>query len=475
MASPDISFEQIPASTRKPGQYLEWNTKLAMQGLSANRQKVLLIGQHCNSALGACDTIQSVFDDSAVADRCGAGSMIHLMARAALTAYPYAALSMIAIADATAGVAATAKITIAGPATGQGILRITIGNADTVPIAVTSGDSAAIIATEAAQALNAARHLPVTATTKAGVVTLSAKNAGAEGNAIALKISGEIAGLKITRQAFAGGDGNPSLADALAAVAAEGHDLIACGLRDPDNLLRLKDHADSMADPREKRWVNCVYAMTGTLAEATTQARSINSGFVSSPWYRGSPSLPAEIAAAYAAVAASEEDPARPLQTLELKGIGVCALEAKTLRAEQENALYNGVAPIETSPSGSAAQIVRAVTTYVVSATGTPDESLLDLTTVRTLIYTSKQIIQRIALRFPREKLSNKTPPKVRSEILDVLLLLEELEILENVEANKARLIVERDLQNTGMLDAKIPADVVNGLHVFAAVVDLYL
>ena len=82
---------------------------------------------------------------------------------------------------------------------------------------------------------------------------------------------------------------------------------------------------------------------------------------------------------------------------------------------------------------------------------------------------------QRIALRFPRDKLSDKTPGKVRSELLDVAYKAEELEIIENVDEWKNNLIVERDLQDANRLDAKIPCDVVNGLHVFAGVIDLIL
>ena len=192
-------------------------------------------------------------------------------------------------------------------------------------------------------------------------------------------------------------------------------------------------------------------------------------------WYRGTPSLPCELAAAFTSVMASEEDPARPLNTLALEGVGLCDSKDKTMRTEQENALYNGVAPVETSPDGSRAQIVRAITTYTKTANGTADESLLDVTTVRTLIYVSKACIQRVALRFPREKLSDKTPARVRSELIDVLMRCEELEILEQVEANLPNLIVERDKQNVNMLDVRIPSDVVNGLHVVGMVVDLYL
>jgi len=94
-------------------------------------------------------------------------------------------------------------------------------------------------------------------------------------------------------------------------------------------------------------------------------------------------------------------------------------------RTEQENALNNGMTPIEVGP-GDRVQIVRAISTYTVDANSVPDPALLDITTIRTLDYVRAAVVQRIALRFPRDKLSDRTPPKVRSEILDVLVKLED-------------------------------------------------
>ena len=71
--------------------------------------------------------------------------------------------------------------------------------------------------------------------------------------------------------------------------------------------------------------------------------------------------------------------------------------------------------------------------------------------------------------------MSDRTAPRVRSELIDVWMRCEDREILERVEENLPKLIVERDLQNTGMLNCRIPSDVVNGLHVVGMVVDLYL
>src|SRR6185369_15911909 len=159
---------------------------------------------------------------------------------------------------------------------------------------------------------------------------------------------------------------------------------------------------------------------------------------------------------------------------LELKGIHAPAVTSRFTRTEQESCLHNGTTPLEVGP-GEKVQIVRAVTTYVKDANNIDDISLLDITTIRTLDYVRKAIRERIALRFPRAKLSTKTAPRVKTEIMDVLLKLEDLEIVEEVEANRAGVIVERDLQDPNRLNAKIPADVVNGLHVFAGRIDLLL
>ena len=86
-----------------------------------------------------------------------------------------------------------------------------------------------------------------------------------------------------------------------------------------------------------------------------------------------------------------------------------------------------------------------------------------------------RAVKERIALRFPRDKLSDAIVPKVRSEILDVLYKLEEIEVIENVEANKPKLVLSRSVQDANRLNAAIPADVVNGLHVFAGRIDLIL
>ena len=255
---------------------------------------------------------------------------------------------------------------------------------------------------------------------------------------------------------------------------AEQYDIIAIPYVDQTAITALKTHLDAVSNAIEQRPGIGVYALDSALATATSLAPLINSGRICGALLRGSKSPSYEIAAALAAVVAFEEDPARPLNTLALTGIAAPDVTQRLSRTEQESCLNNGVTPMEVGP-GEVVQIVRAITTYTEDAGGIADVSLLDLTTIRTLDYVRKACRTKIAKVFPREKLSSKTPDRVKAELLDVLLKLQQLEIVEEVEANKDGLIVERDLQDVNRLDAKIPCDVVNGLHVFAGRIDLLL
>ena len=149
-------------------------------------------------------------------------------------------------------------------------------------------------------------------------------------------------------------------------------------------------------------------------------------------------------------------------------------IDDRLTRANQENLLSNGVTPLIVD-SGENVVICRAISTYVTNASGIVDPSLLDITTIRTLDYVREATRTRLALRFPRNKLSSRTPNRVKAEVLDVLYQLEQLEILENVTGNEANVIVERDTQDANRIDIRIPADVVNGLHVIAERIDLIL
>ncbi len=473
MASKNIAFSQIPASIRKPGKYAEFNTALAVRTLPGNLQKTLIIGQRLAAGTVAANAVVDVFDDEEAATYFGRGSIAHRMVKAALIANPYLSLQVITLDDAGAGIAATGTVTITGPATGSGVVTVTVAGVP-VQIAVAAGDAQTAIATALKAEFDNQPDLPVSASVNTNVVTLTAKCKGALGNALTISSACTAAGVTVVATALTGGATDPALDTALAAVFALGHNIIISAWNDQTNLTALRTHLDSVSGALEKRGCIGIAAHTGTLAAATTLAPSVNSGRISMILVPAAYESSEEIAAAYGAVVAYEEDPARPLNTLGLTGITAPPLANRLSRTEQELCLYNGVTPSEVGP-GDVVQIVRAVTTYTKDPQGIPDISLLDLTTIRTLDYARKAWVERISLRFPRSKKSARVKKQVREELLDVAYKLQDLEILEAIEENEDGFLVEDDLQDPNRLDCRIPADVVNGLHVVAMRIDLLL
>ncbi|EOZ4638853.1 phage tail sheath subtilisin-like domain-containing protein [Enterobacter cloacae] len=472
----EIAFDTIPGSTRKPGVYMEFNTRLAVNTLPGNPQRVLVIGPMLSSGLATPLTPVSIFSDKEAEVYFGAGSLAAAMAKAAIDANSYLQLDVVGIADpGGAGVAAGGSLAITGPATKAGTLSVWIAG-EQVAVNVAVGDTPGVLIPALVAAMSKKTGLLVNGAydTENELLTFAALSKGEWGNGITLSATTTATGLTLTVTPMAGGEMDPDIQPALDAVFAAGHNIIICPFSSDAALAALSEHLTSTGHAMEQRGAVGCAGWTGSLGTGVTLATNVNDGRISIPWYRGSVRLPAILAAAYGAVMAGVEDPARPLNTLPLNGMDVVAMNQREGRNEQENALHNGLTPIEVGP-GNTVQIVRAVSTYTVNPQGVEDVSLLDITSIRTLDYTRKACRERISLRFPNEKNTARIRDKVKSELYDVLLRLEAAEILENVPANRDRLIVQQSGTDVNRVDAVIPADVVNGLHVFAGRIDMIL
>lgn len=467
----NIEFDNIPASIRHPGVYTEYNTKGAVTTLPTNEQEVLIIAPMLDSSQPYSAPLR-VYSDIEAAQAFGYGSWAHLMTRIAILNNPLIRLSVMGLADNSAGVAASATITLNGTATGQGVINVIIGNQE-FKISVSQGETATECATRLHALINGTKSAVVSATLSGATLTLTAKCKGEIGNQISLATKNSAPDMSISAAAFDNGAENAEIAEALTSIAGEHYHIIISPFNDVKNAKALATHLAAVSSPIEKKPAIGVLAWTGSMATGTTFTEQLNDPRLTCAWYKGASDNPALIAAGYGAVIAKEEDPARPLNTLEVKGLAEVDSTQLPLFSEFNQALYHGLTPLKVV--NHRVQILRAITTYTKSATNTDDPSMLDLTTIRTLDYVRKALEQRIELRFPREKLHARKPPQVHSEILDVLLRLEELEVIENVKQHKSKLIVQRNPQDVNRLDVVVPTDVVNGLHVVANRIDLIL
>lgn len=474
MSSKNVSFSTIPSGYRSPGQYIEYNTTLALRALPTNEQSMIIVGQRLAGGTVAALTPTNVFDGDTAATYFGAGSLAHIAVLAALKANRYLDLSVIAVDDAAAGQPATGTVTFDGTATAAGAFALYIGRTR-VDIAVESGDTAADVATAMTAAIAQLPELHVSAGAADAVLTLTAKNKGETGNSIVVSQLNQASGITAAIVAMAGGLNDPDIEPALDRIFASSYNIVVPCWSTLDALTKTRSFVDSISGAMEQRPAIAAAALTGSFATSSTLSGQINDGRITIGWYPNSVSHPAQIAAGYGAVIASESDPAMPLNTLAIDGMDIVPVGSRASRTEKELALHNGLTPLEVGPDDNSVQIKRSVTTYLVNAQGVDDPSLLDITTIRSLDYSRKAWRERFALRFPRSKLSERTPPKVRSEMLDVAYELEDLEILEDIDSYKDQFIFEKDEQSIGQLNGRLPAPVVPGLHVFAAVVDLYL
>lgn len=470
----DIAFDQIPGSIRTPGVFTEFNTATAVRTLAGNPQKVVLLGQRLGTGTyKGVDPVQ-VFSDEQAAMLFGRGSQAHLMVKAAITAYQYLQLFVLPLDDnGTGGIAATSTITITGTASGAGQLSIWIAGVR-IDVAAATAATPTAMAAKLIAAINANKNLPVTATVVAGVVTLTARNKGTFGNEFGIRAATTVPGVTVAVAAGTEGAGDPDVSTALAIIYGSGFNVVINPYSSNDSLTALRTFLESVSGPLEQRGAIGVAGWRGTLATATTLAGDLNEGRITLAWHNGSQLPNAFIAAGYGAVLASQEDPARPYDGLPITGLDVTALGSQPGRGEIETALWSGVTPLKIGP-GNQVQIVRAISTYTTSADGAADPSLLDITSIRTLDYVRLAIDNRIELRFPRQKNTPRVAKAVRSEILNVLYQLQDMEIVENVDQYKSGVLVQPSPQDSGRLNSVIPTNIVSGLHVFAARIDMNL
>jgi phage tail sheath gpL-like len=487
-----ISFTTIPINILTPGQYVEFDSSRAAQGLSVMPHKILVIAPRLTpgSATALMPTpVRSSADGEQLAGR---GSIGAAMLAAVKRANPYTDLVMIGVSDAAGGVAATGTLTVTGPATGSGALQIYIAGTR-VSVAIASADAANAMATAIAAAINADSSLPVTAAAVANVVTLTARNKGTVGNDIDLRLNyntGDTTppGVAVAVVAMANGATNPDLTIVLAALGDTHYHTVIMPWTDSTNLALLEAWLATRWDGMTMKEAHAFASIGGSYSNGTTVAAGRNSPFLSLMPSQRSPSPPWIVASVLGAVdagqAQSPSDSNRPRQSLPLVGVLPPRETDRYTRTERNTHLANGAATFLVD-DGGVCRIERVVTTYK-TAGGVPDTAFQDVEILRGLAYMRYSLRQRIALRFPRHKLADNgtriapgqaivTPDMIRDEEIALAQDWFDVGLIENLEQFNRDVIVERNQIDRNRVDSIIPPDCVNGFRVFAGKIEFRL
>ncbi|MGJ3351586.1 phage tail sheath subtilisin-like domain-containing protein [Morganella sp. Je.2.23] len=480
-----VPFATIPQNLRTPLFFVEFDNSMANTATAT--QRTLLIGQMLEGAAGKDSIPERITSGTQAAERFGRGSMLHTEADAYFRNDTAGEVWVLPLADAESQTAAAGKLKITSAANDTGVISLYIAGIR-VQMAVVATDTAEAIATGLTKVINRNANLSVTAAAEADTVTLTAKNKGAHGNGIDIRLNylgltgGELApsGFEMTITAMSGGNGAPDLLNGLANLKDRSFDFIVNPYTDTVSLDVVKTFlADRWA------WDKQLYGhsygvITGTYGQLADFGEKRNDQHASLLGVNGSPSPDYQWSAAYTGAIAQSlrNDPGRPLQTLVISGV-LPPDDTKILElTERNNLLHSGISTFTVDDDGTV-RVENIITTYQKNAYGDNDDSYLQVETLYLLMFVSRYLRTQVTSKFGRMKLADDgtrfapgsaivTPNIIRAELIAQYGFLEFNGHVQDAKGFAKGLKVERNSQNPNRVDVLWTGTLINQLRVFA-------
>lgn len=490
-----IPFSKIPANWRLPLFYVEFDNSQA--NTATFQQRTLLIGQKITAGNAVADVPVICSGVADAKTKCGVGSMLASMMDYYRKNDPVGEVWILPLADAGGGVKATGTITFTAAATAAGALSLYIAGM-IVTMAVTSSQTTNNLATALAAAINAITDLPVTAGVSTNVVTLTAVNAGLEGNDIDIRFnyrgvaSGEAlpTGLAATIVAMASGATNPTLTTALANCVDRPFDFIVLPYTDTTSLDALKTFLDDITG----RWSfnRQVYghdltALRGTLGALTSAGAARNNPHESIVGFYDSPTPNWGWAAALygAAAVALKADPGRPCQTLAVVGVLAPPPASRFASVDREALVYSGISTFTVDDDGTI-RIEQLITTYQKNAFNQPDNSYLEIETLFQLMFLMRDLAIYITSKYPRVKLADNgnrlapgsgtvTPAMLKQDMVGHYRALCFQGFAQNPDAFAQTVVLEKDPSNPNRVNFLWTGNLMDQLRIFATLAQFRL
>ncbi|MGI4938265.1 MAG: phage tail sheath subtilisin-like domain-containing protein [Janthinobacterium lividum] len=453
-------------------------------------QRTLIIGQitSAGTAVPNVPIISQGVSDAATVG--GQDSLLALQTATYRQGDTFGELWYLPLADDPAAQAATGTLTFLTPATVNGTVYLYVGGVRYALPASTLQTTTQLAAALAA-IINADQTCPVNATATAGAVTFTAVNKGPTGNDIDLRLNfqgsrgGEVlpAGLTTAIVQMSGGATAPSLTLGLSNLNSQAFDFIVCPYTDVTSLDAIKAFLNDVSG----RWAwslqlygHAFAVYKGTFGAQVTLGSARNDQHMSIMGVYDSPTPTWLWSAALVAAAAVSLriDPALPVQTLALQGVLAPPLQSRYQLTDQNTLLYNGISTFNVADDGTVS-IQNLITTYQKNAFGNADNSYLEVETLFTLAYVLRALKTMVTSKYARVKLAADgtrfnagsaivTPNIIRADLIAKYRELEGDGYVQNGDAFKANLIVQKNTQNPNRVDVLFPGTLINQLRIFA-------
>lgn len=489
-----IPFTNIPSNLRTPLFFAEFDNSQA--NTASTTQRTLIIGQTLPKSTLPTNVPVLVSSTATVAALAGAGSMLHGQMTAYLANDTAGEVYLLPLSDADSMTAAIGKITVTTPAAATGVISLYIGGIR-VQTTVVATDNANTIAAALAAAIESKPDLPVSVVhtgdmvSEGAVVVLAAKNKGAHGNTIDLRLNylGSAGGestpdsLVLTLTPMAGGAGAPDLAGGLANLQDRTFDFIINPYTDTASLDALKAFlSDSTGrwSYSQQLYGHSFAAQSGTYGQLTAAGELRNDQHASLLGVHHSPT-PAHIwSAAYVGAIAQSlrNDPGRPLQTLAVNGVLAPPLSSRFTLTERNNLLHSGISTVTVADDGTV-QVENIITTYQTNKYGAEDDSYLQIETLFLLMFVTRYLRTQVTSKFARMKLAADgtrfaagsaiiTPNVIRAELIAQYQTLEFNGYVQDAKGFARGLIVEKSASNPNRVDVLWTGVLINQLRIFA-------
>lgn len=501
-----IPITGVPSTFRVPGGYAELLFAQGPATANAGVRSVIFVMPMSSAGTWTANTVYEARNEGTVRDGAGVGSPMHRAVRkflennrtAKVYCLPYAASSGAGVATATG------TITLASNATASGVVTATICGVE-CQAGFVKDDTPTTIGDALAASINAKDWLPCTANNVTGTITLTARIAGksqGDGTLPTIRYRVEItsgigttataAGAALGIAATAGADGATTEAanhaTALAVINSARYYWIGCSVVHTTEFGQVETHVSAKSEPRPGLRSTAVVASNHTLAATQTLANARNYERLRIVWQKNSEHDPAELVGNALAVLQKryETDPTANLDGY--RGSDWNILPAYSQADwpdsdDQNDAINDGILAIASDQSGS--YIVMDCTTRSKNAAGTVDDFRA---TEGHRIYGADVVVDRMlnrfALQFGNKKLKSdetlsdgsvnanqKLPPNTVTPSTFKPWIKQELQragddaILQEVEASKESLRVERDEGNGGRLACGMDLHVIDLLH----------
>lgn len=498
-----ITFQNIPNTIRTPGAYTEIDNSRALQGLYPNPHKALIIAQRMSTGTKPAEALVAITRDNLADGYFGAGSILARMCNNFKVNNPNTELYALPLSYTAGTIKASAhanfSVAMAAATANYDDNLCLMINGTYIPITITSAMSGQAIASQVLTTVNTSTYSTLgvyVSTIVGGSCVFLAMQSGSCGNYFDVRLNyynyqSNPRGFSrdLSTMVFAGGDANPSLADAWAVIDDQQFQYIIQPYTDATSLISIEGELEDRFGPLIDLQGHGFTAAKGTQASCTTLGNARNSPFNTIMGVYDSPTPPEIWATALGAVSANalNQDPARPLHTLKLKGIMPPPVSTRFTRSERDTLLYDGIATYIVDTGGNVL-IERCITTYQANGLGIPDPSYLDIETLATLNeiryqYKSRMVSSFIAPRFKLVDDGNPiqpgsytvSPNVIKSEIIALFTTLRDAGLIENLDDFIINLVVERDTTDTSRINVLLPPDITNQFRILGTLIQFLL